>query len=251
MNSEPAFPRRPLIERPGEAPTDRPWVVVNMAMTADGKIAPVTDEVFVLGSRADWQRMDQLRAQADAILNGARTIRRDDPPVRVRSASLREERVRAGQTPTPINVIVTNSRGISPQARIIHEPGAQVWVFHPAAVREKVALPADLLNVALYPCDEHAVSIGEVLRRLGREGVRVLLAEGGGELNWSLLEGDWVDELFLTVVPRLLGGREAPTPFGGRGLGRADMRELALVACQPCGDEVFLHYRRRRKAKKS
>ena len=77
-------------------------------------------------------------------------------------------------------------------------------------------------------------------------GLKTLLVEGGSELNASLLSADVVDELFLTLAPKVKLGRETPTLTGGDALARESMRRFRLVSCQPVGDEVFLRYRRER-----
>ena len=86
------------------------------------------------------------------------------------------------------------------------------------------------------------VDLPELLRRLKQRGVDRLLAEGGGELNWALVRKDLVDELYVTVAPVLLGGRDAPTLLGGAGLPMNDQLRLRLVDVDRQGDELFCRY---------
>ena len=85
----------------------------------------------------------------------------------------------------------------------------------------------------------------EILNQMRtRLGIRYLLVEGGSELNASLLRFDLVDELFLTVAPKVKLGSDTPTYAGGRALGKDELLRFRLKECQPAGDEVFLRYTR-------
>lgn len=83
----------------------------------------------------------------------------------------------------------------------------------------------------------------ELLRRLRDRGIERLLVEGGGELNWSFVSQDLLDELFVTVAPALLGGRDAPTLLEGDGFYMAEQRRLRLLDVRHEGDELFCRYR--------
>jgi 2,5-diamino-6-(ribosylamino)-4(3H)-pyrimidinone 5'-phosphate reductase len=81
-----------------------------------------------------------------------------------------------------------------------------------------------------------------LLERLKKQGVDRLLVEGGGELNWLLLREDLIDELFFTLAPSLLGGRDAPTPIEGEGLSMAQQHRLKLLEVERVGDELFTRW---------
>src|ERR1700745_1919620 len=102
----------------GEAPvTERPYVVLSAAMSADGYIDDASSTRLVLSGQADLDRVDELRASSDAILVGAQTIRADNPSLQVRSVARRQQRTEAGLPPSPRKVTITRSGDLDPLAR--------------------------------------------------------------------------------------------------------------------------------------
>ena len=174
---------------------DRPFVTMNMAMTADGKITSARREQPAFSSRQDKKMMDKYRAEADAILVGAGTLRADDPPLHVRDAEMREYRAALGKTEALLNVLVTASASIDPSSRFFSEGLSSGRIV--ATVEDA---PADRLarlrGVAdVWIVGRGAVDLRELLRRLAERGVGRLLVEGGGELNWGFVRDDLLDEL--------------------------------------------------------
>ena len=220
----------------------RPHVGVNMAMSADGKVSTRRRETFSLGSRLDRYLMDVLRAGVDAVVIGARTLSLDGWAIRVRDAAVRERRARRRGTPHPLNVVVSTDLRLPAGAQFFtcadteklvittrRAPASRVRRFSRAA--EVVVLPA----ARILPRD--------VLRVLADHGVRRVLVEGGGTLNFSFFRDNLVDEVFLTVTPVIVGGESAPTPVDGRGFLKDSLIRLKLVSSRRRGEEVFLKYR--------
>jgi riboflavin-specific deaminase-like protein len=215
-----------------------------MAASIDGKISTASRESFLLGSKHDWRRMDELRAQADAILNGAGTIRSDNPPVRVRDEGLRSQRKERGKPATPWNILASNSAAIDFDARIFKEPDSHVVMLSPEQARRQFdgrPLPTNF-EVSYHGAKE--LDLTAALHWLKTQHVELLLVEGGGTLNGELLRLGAVDEVFLTIAPSLIGGKTAPTPFDGPGLGLETLQQMELVSCEMRDNEVFLRYLR-------
>ena len=222
---------------------DRPYVTMNMAMTADGKITSAKRELPAFSSRQDKKMMDKYRAEADAILVGAGTLRADDPPLHVRDGEMREYRAALGKPEALLNVLVTASASIDPTSRFFSEGLSSGRIV--ATVEDA---PADRLarlkEVAeLWVVGRGRVDLRELLRRLAERGVERLLVEGGGELNWGFVRDDLVDELYVTIAPALLGGRDAPTLCEGEGLAMAEQRRLQLIAADVIDGEIYCRYR--------
>src|SRR3954447_25078875 len=95
---------------------DRPYVLLSCSMSIDGYLDGATDERLLLSNEADFDRVDAVRAECDAILVGARTVRRDNPRLLVRSPARRERRVAQGLRPSPIKVTVTSQAELDAQA---------------------------------------------------------------------------------------------------------------------------------------
>jgi len=223
---------------------ERPFVAMNMAMTADGKITSARREYPRFTSETDRKTMDRLRAEADAVLVGAGTIRADDPHLCVRDPEMRSYRRSLGKPEGILAILVTAGGTVDPAWRVFHDDGisSRIVVTVDDAPQETLAGVAGLAEV--WRIGRGRVDLRELLQRLRRCGVERLLVEGGGEMNWGFVRDDLLDELFVTVAPSLLGGRDAPTLLEGEGLDMEGRRHLRLVACERVGDEIFLRYAR-------
>lgn len=221
---------------------DRPFVSINMAMTVDGKITSARREEPGFASRLDKKTMDRLRAEADAVLVGAGTLRADDPPLHVRDPEMKAHRRSLGKPEGLINIVVTASASIDPGSRFFKARHTQSRIVAtvldaPADRRERLAKVAEVWTVG-----QEAVDLPELLRRLKARGIERLLVEGGGELNWGFVRDQLVDELYVTIAPALLGGRAAPTLCEGEGLAMKDQRRLRLVSADVVEGEIFCRY---------
>lgn len=229
----------------------RPFVLVNMAMTADGKIATANRAVTTFGSRRDLRHLYELRATADAVMAGARTLKETNAKLGPGGARYRRLRLRNGLAEFNIRIVVSGSGSISPDTPIFRHRFSPVILLTskraPAAkLRRLQSLVDDLLV-----CGEQEIDFRKAMRYLRRQwNVRRLLCEGGGELNDALFRAGLVDELHLTVCPKIFGGGRAPTIAGGLGVGSlADATQLKLTSTKRVGDEVFLVFRVRHSAR--
>ncbi len=221
---------------PGPA---RPYVAMNMVATLDGRAA-LAGRAAGLGSETDRRLLRQLRAQADAVLICAGTLRAEDltpavPPPLVAA------RVARGQTPQPRGVLLSGS-GILPLARRYFQRDDYDRVLVTTAAGAAALDPAAAQLVRVLVAGERTIDLAAALRALRTEyGVRWLLCEGGPTLNHGLLAGGLVDEVFLTLAPKLVAG-EGPTIVEGPLLPGAPVL-LRLVSLHAAGDELFLRYR--------
>jgi len=191
--------------------------------------------------REDFGRMVALRGRADAILIGATNLRVDDPDLAIPEAEHAARRA-AGQ-PEPLRIVVTGAGdGITPEMKMFDPArGGPSVVVHtarmPAEARARLAPVAELVELG-------AVSVGmsELLAWLAGRGVRTLLCEGGGDLCAQLFGVRAVDEIYLTIAPRVLGGTRAPTMVDGPGFDPEEIPDARLAAVEQVGDELFLRY---------
>jgi 5-amino-6-(5-phosphoribosylamino)uracil reductase len=189
----------------------------------------------------DITRMQELRARGDAILIGAGNLRADDPDLALTADE--HGRRRGAGLPEPMRVVVTRAGdGLSPGLRIFDpSKGGRSVVAHakamPPTTRSALVPVATLVELG-----DEEVPMPALLEWLAHNGVRTVVCEGGGEINARLFEVCAVDELFLTVVPRILGGASAPTPVGGPGLPVDLVGDPTLASLERIGDELFLRY---------
>ena len=189
----------------------------------------------------DFERMQELRARADAVLIGAGNLRADDPDLALSPGE--HTRRRSSGEAEPMRVVVTTrGEGIAPTLRMFDpSTGGRTIVAHGAQMPPKTR--AALGAVAtLVELGDPEVSMAALLRWLGEQGARVVLAEGGGEINAGLFDAAAVDELYLTLVPRVLGGASAPTVVGGPGFPPDRLGDAKLGSLERIGDELFLRY---------
>jgi 2,5-diamino-6-(ribosylamino)-4(3H)-pyrimidinone 5'-phosphate reductase len=220
----------------------RPFVYINMAMTADGKITSAAREYPRFTSAADRKLMDRLRAEADAVVVGAGTLRADDPPLHVRDAEMQAYRDSLGKSGPPLRVVVTASGSIETSRRFFsdEEGGGRIVATVETLDPERVA--ALRARAEVWQLGREEVDLSRLLDRLGGCGARRVLLEGGGDLNWRFVRDGLADELYVTIAPALLGGREAPTLLEGRGFAMASQRKLRLLELRRKGDEIFCRY---------
>jgi riboflavin-specific deaminase-like protein len=223
----------------------RPFLFVNMAMSADGKIATANREVSSFGSPRDHGHLLELRAGADAVMAGARTVDTADVNMGPGPERYRRLRVRKGLAEFNLRVIVSRSGSINPDAEVFRHG------FSPIIILTTKAAPGERLErlKQLTPhvrlCGESEIDWRETLAWLSAEwGVQRLLCEGGGELNDALFRAGLVDELHLTICPIIIGGRTAPTICDGLGApALTEAARLELKSRRLEGNELFLVYR--------
>jgi 2,5-diamino-6-(ribosylamino)-4(3H)-pyrimidinone 5'-phosphate reductase len=215
----------------------RPFVFINSAMSVDGKISTIERRQVRISGKADLVRVDGLRAESDAVMVGVGTVLADDPSLRIKSDLLRRSRLERGLPENPLRV-VADSRCRTPEASKILGPGCLIAVSR-SAPNDRVSRLSPLCQI--LTCGDGQVDLSELLNHLYEKGVRKLMVEGGAALNWSLIEGGLVDELYVYVGAMLIGGRDAPTLLGGAGF-RADFPSLKLLGMDLLDDGVLLKW---------
>jgi 5-amino-6-(5-phosphoribosylamino)uracil reductase len=221
----------------GRAPDDRPYIAVNFISSADGRAA-FQGRSGPLGDQADREIFHGLREQVDAVMAGTRTLETEHYGRVLGKAERRERRVAAGRKAEPLMCLVSRSGSIPVQAPIFSEPEARIVVFAPPGT----AIDGAAAQVQLVELDPGEMTLTTAMRSLRAEfEVRSLLCEGGPTLFGALLEERLVDELFLTLAPKLTGGGTSPTVSTGPEL--AELAPLALVWALEHDDSLFLRYR--------
>jgi len=211
---------------------DRPYVILNAAMSLDGKIATKTGRARI-SSPEDLERMQKLRASVDGIMIGINTLITDNPSLSLKAG---------GREIPPARIIVDSSLRTPPDARIFSFPGR---VIIAASERADPAKAKDLSGKAeVIVAGESKVNLKLLLKELRRKGLKRVLLEGGGNLNWSMLRAGLVDEVSIAIAPVLIGGRDAVTLVEGEGVSSIEKAfRLDLIDIAKCGEDVLLRFR--------
>ena len=224
----------------------RPFVTMNVAESADGKISPVGHGKVTFGSSEDRAQMELLRSEADGVLIGSGTLLVEDPPIIIRDPQVSARRLALKGAPHPLNIIVCSTLPdhLAQMKFFLHPETEKIVFTTDKTPSDLLATAARFAHVEVVPLNAAGrVDLVEVVRRLHGRGVRHLLCEGGGELNFSMLEAGLVDEVYLTICPFLFGGRTAPSPVDGAGFPRDRVRKLALKSHHVGSQgEIFLSY---------
>jgi riboflavin-specific deaminase-like protein len=220
----------------------RPFITANFAMTWDGRITTRNFTPSDFSSKADKYRLMEIRAGADAILQGRHTIEQDNFSMSI-PKNMQKARLAAGKTASPLRVLVSNSGRINPNLRIFTTTTSRILVYStsrmPAKTQQSLADSAKL-NLA----DSDSVDLREMLHDLRQtHGVQRLVCEGGAALFRSLLAEKLVDEIHLTLCPFVFGGEKAPGLTGATGTFFSPSLPCNLAQMEVVGDECFLRYR--------
>lgn len=213
--------------------TKQPYLALKYAMTADGKIACHTGASRWITGEAARHHVHQLRNKYAAIMVGTGTLLADDPELtcRIENGNNPVRIVCDTQLRTPLSAkLVTTATEVPTiiatccQDEIRHKPyqeaGCQVWVL---------------------PSKNKGVDLHALLQRLGQEKIDSVLVEGGGQLNWSLLQAGLVQRVYTYIAPKIFGGDAAKSPVGGIGVDTPQQAfQMKVVSTQQLGDDFLL-----------
>ncbi len=204
----------------------RPKVFVNVAMSADGKLALSDKTEIKISREEDFERVHKLRNEVDAILVGIGTVLADDPKLTVKDRFVDEP-------DHPLKVVL-DSKGRTPKDAQLFDKGDFL-----------IATTSEIDKEDWIKCgDGERVDLGMLLEELAERGVEKLLVEGGGEVISSFFKEDLVDEFTVFVGSLVIGGRGAPTPVDGEGAQvMEEVIDLDFIGYEKMDDGILLKYK--------
>jgi riboflavin-specific deaminase-like protein len=220
----------------------RPRVLVNFAMTADGKVSTAAHAPANFTSKHDKRRLLEIRSHGDALLVGRNTVQTDNMSMGLPDEDLRIARLERGQSEYPLRVVISNSGDLSIHLNIFNYSFSPIVIY--STTRMNGANQEALKSRAeLHLSEGDSVHLPDVLSDLYRRyGIRTLVCEGGPRLARGLAEIDAIDEVFLTVAPFLVGGADAPGLLGRTGPFLSSSRFYRLESMKVVSAECYLHY---------
>ncbi len=223
---------------------NRPYTLVNVAMSADGKLDSVARKGTTISSTLDKARVDRLRASMDAVLVGGRTLLDEDPKLTVKSKALREERLANGLEENPVKVGIVSQADLKLAGNFLTVGPARRLVYTTQRTTPDQIARLENAGAQVFVLGEEQVDISAVLESLYDLGIRKLMVEGGGSLIAEFFRLNLVDELTIYIAPFIFGGGSAPTLADGPGFLREQAPRLRLGAADEFDDDggVFIHY---------
>ena len=215
-------------------------VVVNAAMSADGKLSSRRREQIEISGPDDFDRVDRIRREVDAVAVGIGTVLADDPHLTLDDPERRQQRREQGRPADPARVVV-DSRGRTPPDGRICDDAAETYVLVSAAAPEDRRQALREAGAELIVAGEERVDLPAAFDALEAAGIDSLLVEGGGELIFSVIEAGLIDRLTVYVGSLIIGGREAPTLADGEGF-VDEFPQLSLTSVEQVDDGVVLDY---------
>jgi riboflavin-specific deaminase-like protein len=212
-------------------------VFSNLAVSIDGRIADARSPHKPLGTTLDRKTMQVIRRKAEAVVFGAETLRASQHVVRI------QKKPGEKSPPSLVNAVITASGELDPDWPFWEAEDVLRFVFTGDAGFEKALLAARdrafVINTGGPRVDPR-----KVLERLAASGLKNILVEGGGEIIALFLQAGLLDEMYITLTPWALGGRQNPSLIGGEGL--TDWTRLKLLSSKRAKDEIYLHYQVRK-----
>lgn len=222
----------------------KPYVIINAAMTVDGKIDTYERKGAEISSAEDKRRVLELRASVDAVLVGGNTLNSENPKLTVKDPQLAEKRLAAGLPENPAKVGIVTRAELDPDGDFIKTGPARRIVFTTPKTDSAQRAMLAAAGVEVFVHDGSRVDLDVALETLDSLGLKRVMLEGGGTLIAEFLRLGLADELRVYLAPKLFGGENAPTLVAGGGWDASGAKRLALVDARVLDSAggVLLHY---------
>ena len=211
----------------------RPYVILSAAITLDGKLG-VKNKRTKLSSKNDKIRVHKLRSKVDAIIIGKNTVNLDNPLLTVRHTKGKN----------PVRIILDSSGTIKSNSKIIQTCNKVPTVIVVSElISEKNLQRLRKFSLEIIVCGKNSVNIPKLLGILLKKGIKKILLEGGGTVNWSFIKRNLIDEAIIALTPYILGGKDSVSLVEGIGFKNLDVStKLKLKKIQKNKNEVVLFY---------
>ncbi len=222
-------------------------IKLNMASSIDGKITTLKREKFTFGSNDDRFLMERLRTDADCVIIGANTVKIEDTPLIIRNPKLLKRRIYLKKNLQPVNIVISSKLDFNfSKSHFFSSVNTKKIIFTTNNInrqlKQKASKYAEIIETK---STNKRVNLVEVINYLKNKlNYRNILIEGGGELNFSMLYHNLIDEIYITLCPYVFGGKNIPTTIMGYGFDKYNIKRFKLISCEKNGvGELFLHYK--------
>lgn len=225
--------------------TNRPYIIVNAAMSVDGKIDTFERGGASISSAEDKRRVLELRAEVDAVMVGGNTLLKESPKLTVKLPELEKLRVANKLPSNPAKVGIVTKANLDPTGDFITTGPARRIIFTTSQTRPQQINVLQELGVEVYQIGEKRVDLEKSLEILATLGIKTVMLEGGGTLIAEFIRLGLADELRVYIAPKIFGGATAPTLVDGDGWPASAAKTLRLVDVRVLdeGGGVLIHYK--------
>jgi 2,5-diamino-6-(ribosylamino)-4(3H)-pyrimidinone 5'-phosphate reductase len=219
-----------------------PYVTVNIAMSADGKISTRERRQVRISGTEDFTRVDRLKAESDAVMVGIGTVLADDPSLTVKSEECLTFRRNHGWDDHPVRIVVDSSGRTPPGASILHKgKGKRIIAVSGKVNAQKISELEKKATVIVAGGDE--VDLRALMDELGAMGIHRVMVEGGGTLIAGLIQAGLVNEIYTFIGNIIIGGKDAPTFTDGNGfICESVFPRLTLLESRRIDQGILLHW---------
>jgi 2,5-diamino-6-(ribosylamino)-4(3H)-pyrimidinone 5'-phosphate reductase len=213
---------------------NRPYVIINCAISADGKIASPAGRQIRISNEEDMRRVYNLRNEFDAVLVGVNTIQADNPKLTVKEGYVQNPK-------NPVRVIL-DTHCITKEDALVVDKQAKTLIITNGECDKNYKS-----NVEVVQCGvdyEGFIDLNQMLEILYDRGIRKLMVEGGSTVIWNFLKQGLVDDLFVFIGPMVIGGKYTPSMADGEGIDQEDeLINLEIVEFRKIGNGLLVHYK--------
>jgi 2,5-diamino-6-(ribosylamino)-4(3H)-pyrimidinone 5'-phosphate reductase len=221
---------------------DRPFIFINSAMSADGKLSTKERKQVRISGKLDFERVDELRAKADAVMVGIGTVLSDNPSLTVKSPKRKAARIASGKSENPARIIVDSAARTPLDSDIFEKgDGIRIIAVSNAASSEDVEKLEKKALVIRTGTDK--VDLPAFVKKLKEIGINTLMVEGGATLNWGMLSSSLVDEIYTFIGNLIIGGATAPTFTDGEGFSESEILGLELISAEKTEEGILLKWK--------
>jgi len=211
----------------------KPYVILNAAMTLDGKIATKKGSSEISGED-DLKRVHELRKNSDAIMVGINTVLADDPRLTV-------HKIPANLKDNPTRIVVDNKARIPLKSRVLNDEAPTIIAVTKKAPVNRVKSLQKKVEVLI--CGDEQVNLKKLMEELAKRGLKSLMLEGGSTLNYSMFEDELIDEVRVCIAPMIAGGTKSKTLVDGSGVDyMKNAYKLRLKKSYKLGNDLIVEY---------